>query len=173
MDFGFALELSSRRLQDMSSRRLQDVFSVTIFRLLRRLQDVCKMSCKMSSTRLRFDVLLGNKGKPPRMFSLAYSFATATSNSSKFCRKKYVQRKWIIWPSKLHQRKYVETTWIFRLSKLHRIKYVETTRIFRTLKLHWKKDVEMTWKFVEIWCSTYWRNIQVESMSIRHGVAVG
>ena len=33
-------DMSSRRLQDMSSRRLEDVFSVTIFRLPRRLQDV-------------------------------------------------------------------------------------------------------------------------------------
>ena len=32
-------DISSRRLQDMSSRRLQDVFSVTIFRLPRRLED--------------------------------------------------------------------------------------------------------------------------------------
>ena len=31
---------SSRRLQDMSSRRLQDVFSVAIFRLPERLEDV-------------------------------------------------------------------------------------------------------------------------------------
>ena len=30
---------SSRRLQDMSSRRLQDIFSVSVFRLRRRLQD--------------------------------------------------------------------------------------------------------------------------------------
>ena len=34
------LKTSSRRLQDMSSKRLQDVFSATIFRLPRRLQDV-------------------------------------------------------------------------------------------------------------------------------------
>ena len=34
------LKTSSRHLQDMSSRRLQDVFSVTILRLPRRLQDV-------------------------------------------------------------------------------------------------------------------------------------
>ena len=32
-------DMSSRRLQDISLRRLQDVFSVTIFRLPRRLQD--------------------------------------------------------------------------------------------------------------------------------------
>ena len=40
------LETSSRRLQDMSSRRLQHVFSVTILRLPRRLEDVLKKSCK-------------------------------------------------------------------------------------------------------------------------------
>ena len=48
--------LSPIRLQDMSSRRLQDVFSVTIFRLPRRLQDDFKTSsrriCKTSSKRL-------------------------------------------------------------------------------------------------------------------------
>ena len=33
-------DMSSRRLQDMSSRRLQDFFSVTIFRLPKRLQHV-------------------------------------------------------------------------------------------------------------------------------------
>ena len=35
-----------------------------------------------------------------------------------------------------------------------------------------KKYVEMTWKFVEIWSSTYRRNIHVESMWIRRGVPV-
>ena len=39
-------DMPSRPLQDMSSRRLQDVFSVTIFRLPRRLQDVFKTSWK-------------------------------------------------------------------------------------------------------------------------------
>ena len=51
---------SSRRLQDMSSRRLQYVFSVTIFRLPRCLQDVFKTSCEMSSRRLQ-DVLEDEK----------------------------------------------------------------------------------------------------------------
>ena len=31
----------------------------------------------------------------------------------------------------------------------------------------------MTWKFVEIWSSTYRRNIDIESMPIRRGVPVG
>ena len=45
-------DMSSRRLQDMSSRRLQDVFSVTIFRLPKRLQDVLQHVFKTSSRRL-------------------------------------------------------------------------------------------------------------------------
>ena len=36
-----------------------------------------------------------------------------------------------------------------------------------------KKYVELTWKFVEIWSSTYRRNIYVESTWIRRGVLVG
>ena len=35
-------DMPSSRLQDMSSRRLQDVFSITIFRLRTRLQDVLR-----------------------------------------------------------------------------------------------------------------------------------
>ena len=42
-------DMPSRRLQDMSSRRLQDVFSVTIFRFARGLQDVLQEVFKMSS----------------------------------------------------------------------------------------------------------------------------
>ena len=41
-------DMSSRRLQDMSSRRLEDVFSVTIFHLPRRLQDVLQEVLKTS-----------------------------------------------------------------------------------------------------------------------------
>ena len=42
------LKTSSTRLQDMSWRRLQHVFSVTVLRLPRRLEDVLKKSCKTS-----------------------------------------------------------------------------------------------------------------------------
>ena len=49
----FVSKTSSRHLQDMSSRRLQDVFSVIIFCLPRRLEDVFKTSCEMSSRRLQ------------------------------------------------------------------------------------------------------------------------
>ena len=45
--------MSSRRLQDMSSRRLEDVFSVTIFRLPRRLEDGLQEVLKTSSRRLQ------------------------------------------------------------------------------------------------------------------------
>ena len=78
------------------------------------------------------------------MFSLAYNFPTATSNSSKFQPKKKVQAKWIIQPSKLRRKKYVEARWIFQPSKLLRKKYVETTWILRPSKLHQKKYVETT-----------------------------
>ena len=44
---------------------------------------------------------------------------------------------------------------------------------FSTIKITSKKYAEMTWKFVEIWCSTYQRNIHVESMWIRRCVPVG
>ena len=47
---------SWRRLQDMSGRHLQKVFSVTIFRLPRRLQDVLETSWK-TKNRYAEDVL--------------------------------------------------------------------------------------------------------------------
>ena len=43
----------SRRFQEISSRRLQDIFSVTIFRLPRRLQDVLQEVFRTSSRRLQ------------------------------------------------------------------------------------------------------------------------
>ena len=36
-----------------------------------------------------------------------------------------------------------------------------------------KKHLEMTWKFVEIWSSTYRCDIDVESTWIQRGVSVG
>ena len=44
---------------------------------------------------------------------------------------------------------------------------------FSTSEITSKKYTEMTWKFIEIWSSTYQRNIHVESTSIRRGVPVG
>ena len=44
---------------------------------------------------------------------------------------------------------------------------------FSTSETTSKKYAEMTWKFVEIWSSTYRRNIHVESTWIRRGVPVG
>ena len=48
---------SSRRLQDISWRRLQYVFSVTIFRLPRRLKDVLKTSPKKTKNCYAEDIL--------------------------------------------------------------------------------------------------------------------
>ena len=42
-----------------------------------------------------------------------------------------------------------------------------------TIEITSKKYMESTWKFVEIWSSTYRRNIYVECTSIRRGVPVG
>ena len=44
---------------------------------------------------------------------------------------------------------------------------------FWTIEITSKKYAETTWKFVEIWSSTYQRNIHVESTWIRRGVPVG
>ena len=44
---------------------------------------------------------------------------------------------------------------------------------FSTIEITSKKYAEMTWKFVEIWFSTYRRNIHVELTWIRRGVPVG
>ena len=61
-------DMSSRRIQNMSWRSLEDVFTITIFRLPRRLQDVLhdvfktasRCLCKTSSRRLQ-DVLEDKK----------------------------------------------------------------------------------------------------------------
>ena len=45
-------DMSSRRLHGISSRHLEDAFSVTIFRLPRRRQDVLKKSCEICSKHL-------------------------------------------------------------------------------------------------------------------------
>ena len=44
---------------------------------------------------------------------------------------------------------------------------------FSTIEITSKKYAEITWKFVEIWSSTYGLNIDVESTWIRRGVPVG
>ena len=53
-------DMFSRRLQDMSSRRLEDIFSVTIFRLPRRLQNVLE-DVKLLRWRRVEDVFKTNK----------------------------------------------------------------------------------------------------------------
>ena len=44
---------------------------------------------------------------------------------------------------------------------------------FSTIEITSKRYVEMTWKFVEIWSSTYRHNIHVKWTWIRRGVRVG
>ena len=135
------------------------------------------------------------------MFSWVYNLATTTSNSSKFRRKKYVQKKWIIRPptfqnyvkksrntvdismkeitSKKVRGNNAHFSTIEITSKKVRGNNVDFSTIEISLKkvrgneITSKKYLEMTWKFVEIWSSTYPRNIHVKSTSIWCGVPVG
>ena len=98
-----------------------------------------------------------NKGKPPWTFPY-----NLTKNSVEFL------------PLEISSKKvHGKNVDIFRLAKLPQTKHVETTRIFWTIEITSKKYVEMTWKFVEIWSSTYWCNIHAESTSIRRGMPDG
>ena len=123
-----------------------------------------------------------------------------TSNSSKFCRKKYVQTKWILLQSKLNRKirntvyfSTIETTWkkvngnnvdfstIEITSKKVRANNVNFSTIQITLKKVRGNDVDfliskITPKnYVEMtWkLFKYWRNIHHESTWIWCGVSVG
>ena len=77
----------------------------------------------------------------------------------------------------------MEKTWIFRQSKLSQkrrendvdfsISEITSKKVrgndvdFLISKTTSKKCVEMTWKFVEIWSSTYRSNIDIESTTIQ------
>ena len=68
----------------------------------------------------------------------------------------------------------VETTWIFQSSKLYRKRYVETTWIFRSAKLRQdRKYVGRKQKFIEIWSSTYRRNIDVTVIISNYKPTIG
>ena len=60
-------------------------------------------ACKKQSWKSQL-FKVSNKRKPSRIFSLVYKLLSTTSNSSEFCRKKYLQTKWIIRPLKLGQK---------------------------------------------------------------------
>ena len=44
---------------------------------------------------------------------------------------------------------------------------------YSTIEVTSKKYIKMTWKFVDVFSSRYWRNIAIKSTSIRCGVSVG
>ena len=70
-------------------------------------------------------------------------------------------------------RNYIEKrTWKQRGFFDHR-NYIEKRTWKQRGFLDRKRYVEMSWKFVEIWFSTYRRNIDVESTWIRRGVTFG
>ena len=122
------------------------------------------------------------------MFSLAHNLPKMTSNSSKFCRKKYVQTKWIFLQSKLNRKirntvyfSTIETTWKkvngnnvdFSTIQITLKKVRGNDVDFLISKITPKNYVEMTWKLFEVWSSKYWRNIHHESTWIWCGVSVG
>ena len=73
-----------------------------------------------------------------------------------------------ITPMKVHGN-HVDFSTIKITSKKVRGNHVD----FSTSEITSKKYAEMTWKTVEIWSSTYRRNIHVESAWIRRGVPFG
>ena len=102
------------------------------------------------------------------MFSLAHNLPKMTSNSSKFCRKKCAQTKWILLQSNLSRkiRNTVDFSTIETTSKKVDGNNVDFSTIEITSKkvrgndvdfliseITPKKYVEMTWKLVEIWSS--------------------
>ena len=126
------------------------------------------------------------------MFSLACNL---TKNDvqflpSKFRRKKHVLTTWIFQSSKLHRKKASGKNMDISISEIT-LKKVHgnnmdfwTIKItpkkvrgndvdFSTIEITLKKYVETTRKFVEIWSSTYWCSIGIESAWIRRGVPFG
>ena len=114
---------------------------------------------------------------------------TLIFHPSKLRRRRYIEKTAIFGPSMLHRKKYVETTWIFRKSKLRRKVtskyllvfahwyYVEQStskrRDFFPIEITSKKYVEATWKYDDIFFSTYRRNIDIEWMLITRVALVG
>ena len=126
------------------------------------------------------------------MFSLA---GNLTKNDvqflpSKFRRKKHVLTTWIFQSSKLHRKKASGKNMDISINEIT-LKKVHGNNVdfwtikitpkkvrgndvdFSTIEITLKKYVETTRKFVEIWSSTYWCNIGIESASIRRGVPFG
>ena len=116
-----------------------------------------------------------NKGKPPRMFSLACNL---TKNDVKFPPVKISSKKVRAnnvgsYTIKITSKK---STWKWRdfwIIEITSKKVCGNGVDFWIIEITSKKYAEMTWKFVEIWYWTYRRNIHVKSTSIRRSVSVG
>ena len=116
-----------------------------------------------------------NKGKPPRMFSLACNL---TKNDVKFPPVKISSKKVRAnnvgsYTIKITSKK---STWKWRdfwIIEITSKKVCGNGVDFWIIEITSKKYAEMTWKFVEIWYWTYRRNIHVESTLIRLSVPVG
>ena len=129
-----------------------------------------------------------NKGKLPRMFSLTYSFP-ATRIHWNFVEKSTWKQSGLL-DNKITSKKVIRNTVDISTKEITSKKVGGNDVDFSTIEITSKKVrgndvnfsisestskkyVETTWKFVEVWSSTYRRNIHVESTSIRRGVPVG
>ena len=116
-----------------------------------------------------------NKGKPAQTFSLACNLTKndvgflAIDISSKKVRAINVDFSII----KVTSKKLSENNVDFWTIQITPKKVRGNDVYFLIREITSKKYVEMTWKFVEIWSSTYWCNIHVESTSIWRSVSVG
>ena len=99
-------DMSSRFLQDMSSRPLEDVFSVTIFRLPRRLQYVLE-NVRLLRWRRAEDVLKTNKCLLGMFFSLSKYSNFCIPHSSTFFPCIHCLRIW----SKINLKVYDVMSW--------------------------------------------------------------
>ena len=133
-----------------------------------------------------------NKGKPPRMFLLACNLTkndveflpieisskivranNVDFSTSEITSKKVSGNNVDFSTSEITPKKVSENNEDFSTNEDTSIKVRGKDVDFSISKTTLKKYVEMTWKFVEILSSTYRRNIDVESTSIRCGVPFG
>ena len=116
-----------------------------------------------------------NKGKTPRMFSLACKL---TKNNVEFLpivisSKKARANNVDFSTREITPKKIRGSNVDFSTSEITPKKVRGNNVDFSTIQITSVRYVEMAWKFVEIWTLTYRRNTDVESTSIRLDVPVG
>ena len=125
---------SSRRLQDISWRRLQYVFSVTIFRLPRRLKDVLKTSPKKTKNCYAEDILktcledvLKTSPKKTKNCYAEELLKTCLEDLLKTCLEDVLKTSW--------------------------------KRLEDVLKMSWRRFCKTSWRRLEDILKTSWQNV--------------